>query len=197
MTQNKFKIAITGGIGSGKSTVAKIISEQGYKVLSCDEIYGQLLKDEGFLKLLTNEFGDILTGEGQLDRAKLSAIVFNDKEKLQCLNNITHTSIMNSAYRQMEEKGICFLEVPLLFEGGYEKDFDAVIVVLRDIRKRIHSVTQRDKIEENAVISRINNQINYDNINLTEYYVIHNNSDYNDLRKKVLEILNNVVEFIN
>ena len=91
MTQNNVKIAITGGIGSGKSTVAEIIAKQGYTVISCDAIYSRLLSDKEFVNVLSAEFGDILTEEGTLDRKRLSTVVFSDKAKLAKLNEITHT----------------------------------------------------------------------------------------------------------
>ena len=90
MKQNNIKIAVTGGIGSGKSTVANIIKEQGYAVFSCDEIYNELLRDEAFIKKLTQKFGtEILTDE-RLNKPKLAQIVFNDEKKLEELNGITH-----------------------------------------------------------------------------------------------------------
>ena len=97
MTQNNIKIAVTGGIGSGKTTVCDIIKEQGYSVISCDEIYNRLLRDKSFLNSLVSEFGHILNGDGTLSRKKLSEIVFSDKDKLARLNEITHPEIMKEA----------------------------------------------------------------------------------------------------
>ena len=78
MTRNNVKIAITGGIGSGKSTVCKLIKEKGFPVISCDEVYSGLLKSADFLKVLQNEFGNVMQSDGSLDRKKLAEIVFND-----------------------------------------------------------------------------------------------------------------------
>ena len=89
MMQNKLKIAITGGIGSGKSAVAEIIKNQGFSVFSCDEIYKELLRDKQFLNLISLNFDGVLSADGELDRQKLSDIVFNDKTALGVLNNIT------------------------------------------------------------------------------------------------------------
>ena len=87
MKQSK-KIAITGGIGSGKSTVAKILINKGYKVFSCDEIYSEIVDERDFLDKLCSEFGNILTVQGALDRKKLSSIVFDDEEKLSLSKEI-------------------------------------------------------------------------------------------------------------
>ncbi len=193
MMQNNIKIAITGGIGSGKSTVASIIAEQGYQVISCDDVYRRLLESEAVVELLAKEFGDIINF-GKLDRKKLADIVFCDEKKLQRLNEITHPLIMEEVFKLMREKSIAFCEVPLLFESGYEKYFDGVIVVLRDKNERVNSVVKRDNIPKNAVLSRICNQFDYEEADFNGYYVIQNTSDTADLRKKTIKILDELLE---
>lgn len=192
--QSNLKVAITGGIGSGKSTVSGIIARMGYNVLSCDEIYLQLLKDKGFLNLLAVEFGDILNPEGGLDKNKLSEIVFSDKNKLNRLNEITHPQIINKALSRMSVGGIWFCEVPLLFEEGYENLFDKVIVVLRDKSARIASVAQRDNLSLQEVNLRINAQYNYDNSSFEKYYVIHNNLNITYLQAETAKIVEKIVK---
>lgn len=197
MMQNNIKIAITGGICSGKSTVAEIIKEQGYCVISCDEIYRELLEDPAFLALLNNEFCNIKNADGTLNRAKLSEIVFNDKEKLQKLNSLTHPQIMQRAMEQMSGKGLCFCEVPLLFEGGFDKLFDNIIVVLRDDEARIRELMVRSKIDKNRALLRINSQFNYKNGDFAKYYVIHNSGNLVQLKEKTLEILEKIIKEYN
>lgn len=194
MTQSNIKIAITGGIGSGKSAVLEIIRGQGFSAVSCDEIYQEMLIDKAFVKSLANEFGDILKSDGSLDKSKLSSIVFNDSDKLKRLNKITHPAIMKEALNKMSGEGIFFCEVPLLFEGGYESLFDGVIVVLRDKALRISSVMQRDGIDENEVANRINSQVIYENLQLEKYYIIHNNSNFADLTQQTLEIIQKIIK---
>lgn len=187
------RVAITGGIGSGKSTVAQIIESRGYKVFSCDKIYNDLLSDRGFVISLASEFGDILDLNGNLDRKKLSALVFSDKEKLKTLNSITHPKIIKQALKLTDCKDISFCEVPLLFENGFEKLFDSIIVVLRDFDKRINAVSERDNLERNSVIERANSQLNYELNDFKEYYVIHNDGNFEQLSAKTVEILSNLI----
>ena len=189
MTQNNVKIAITGGICSGKSTVANIIREQGHKVISCDEIYSALLQDRGFLKQICDEFGKVLTNEGALDRVKLSEIVFNDHEKLNKLNIITHPQIMQRAMEQMQGVGIHFCEVPLLFECGFENLFDNVIVVLRSENDRVKELMRRTKINKEQAVLRVKAQFDYHNKDFIKYYVIHNDKNLSDLYKQTLNLL--------
>jgi dephospho-CoA kinase len=189
MKQNK-KIAITGGIGSGKSTVANIIKQKGNPVFSCDEVYKDLLSDKNFLNLLKNEFGDEIIEGGALNRKILSQIVFSDKSKLQRLNRITHPVIMNEMFKRAEEFNCTsYFEVPLLFENSFEGLFDGVIVVLRDLDKRIESVVKRDNLPSDEVLKRINEQYNYENNNFAKYYVIHNNSHLTHLKEQIDKIL--------
>ena len=192
MMQNNTKIAVTGGIGSGKTTVCKIIKEQGYTVISCDEIYSRLLCNISFLNSLAAEFGNILNSDGTLSRKKLAEIVFSDKDKLTRLNEITHPEIMKEAIKQMSGEGIYFCEVPLLFEGEFEALFDKIIVVLRNKELRISSITKRDEITYLDAKKRIDSQFNYDNLSFEKYYVIHNNSDFENLNAVTLEIINKI-----
>lgn len=197
MMQNSIKIAITGGIGSGKSAVTEIIKEQGYPVFSCDKIYSELLTSKEFTKRIGEEFCGVLNEDGTLNRELLSKQVFNNSEALKKLNQITHPAIMASAFENMEEHKISFLEVPLLFENGFERLFDAVIVILRDREDRINSIIERDGISKENAILRLNSQINYDNFDFAKYYAIHNIGNLGDLRQKTLEILQKIKFTIN
>ena len=185
MTQSNFKIAITGGIGSGKSEVSSRIKSLGYPVFSCDEIYSQLLNSGIFDNDLKNCFGEQIFKEGKLDKKKLASIVFGSEEELNKLNKITHPKILDCAFRKMKVQKLSFLEVPLLFENGFEELFDGVIVVLRNLEDRVQSIVKRDSISTKEAILRINSQFNYDNCNFAKYYVIHNNSDLSGLSECV------------
>lgn len=194
MKQSK-KIAVTGGIGSGKSTVMKIIAGKGYPIFSCDEIYSQLTSDSDFLNILRHSFGDILNSDGTLDRKKLSEIVFNNPAKLAELDKITHPAIYKEMFRMADEAGgICFCEVPLLFESGAERLFDGVIIVMRNEEQRIKSVTARDKLPEQDVKKRISNQFDYNSADFAMYYVIHNNGDLSELEWQTEEIIKKINE---
>jgi len=194
MTQNNVKIAVTGGIGSGKSSVCKIIKESGFPVISCDEVYSELIKSSDFLTVLQSEFGNVLKEDGTLDRKKLAEIVFNDSQKRERLNKITHPAIMNEVLSRTNSHKLCFCEVPLLFEDGFESLFDNVIVVLRPKEERVSAVQKRDGCSSESVNLRIKSQINYDKFDFAKYYVIRNEGNLADLREKTSEILNRIIQ---
>lgn len=195
MTQNNnIKIAVTGGIGSGKSEVCKIIKNAGYPVFSCDEIYFRLFEEKIFDKDLKNAFGDGIFCGGRVDRKRLSELVFNDKDKLKKLNEITHPKILSCAFSEMNGKNLSFLEVPLLFENGFESLFDGVIVVLRDFDERVKSIVKRSTISTNEAILRIKSQFDYDNNSFAKYYVIHNCSNLQYLQTEVERVLRSITK---
>ena len=194
MTQSNFKIAITGGIGSGKSEVCSAIKNAGFPVFSCDEIYSRLLNEGVFDNDLKKCFGEKIFKDGKLNKAELASIVFTNKEELEKLNKITHPKILDCAFERMKEYKLSFLEVPLLFENGFEGLFDGVIVVLRNSEDRIQSIVKRSGISTEEVILRIKSQFDYDNCNFAKYYVIHNYSDLEHLNECVNDIIKAIEE---
>lgn len=190
MKQSDVKIAVTGGIGSGKSTVCEFISELDYPVFSCDKIYAELVQDKRFVAKLAEELGeDIVRADGSLDRGRLSAVVFGDAKKLKILDSITHPAIFKEMFARAEGKGLCFFEVPLLFEGEYRSLFDGVIVVLRKLESRIADVMRRDGLSKADICRRIDNQFDYDNGKLDGYYTLINDGNIDDLRVEVKKLI--------
>lgn len=188
------KIAVTGGIGSGKSTVCKMIEAAGYPVISFDGVYGELLTSGTLTGELRASFGDdIITATGEVDRKALARKAFSSAENIEKLNKITHPAIFKAAFKKAERYGgVCFFEVPLLFEGNYQGLFDGVIVVMRDLSRRIEDVTHRDGISREEVKDRIKRQYNYNNGGFEEYYVIHNDGTIDNLLSKVAKVLSDV-----
>ncbi len=186
----KLKIAITGGIASGKSTVSSIIDDLGFNVFSADKIYNELLLDENIVKKICEKLEvlpKIVDGKAVLDKELVSNLVFNNKEKLDILNSFTHELVYKEIERifaKTNEK-LVFFEVPLLFESKSQEKFDIVLVVIRKIEDRILSATKRDNVSKDKILQKISNQIDYDNFDLNEHTIIYNDGDLSALKDKV------------
>lgn len=183
------KIAITGGIGSGKSLVSKCLKELGFPVFSCDEIYKSVIITPEYVQKIKENFPKCVQND-VIDRALLADEVFDNPSKLDTLNGIAHPLIMKNLFDSMDKATgeLVFAEVPLLFEGNYEKSFDYVIVVQRDLRKRIEGVVNRDSITERAIEKRIQAQFDYSQLKKhesTNIYILDNNGTVEELKNKL------------
>lgn len=183
------KIAITGGIGSGKSAVCRNLKERGYPVFSCDEINHTLLSEKSYLDGLCALFPTCVK-DGNLQKTALAALVFSDKEALETLNAYAHPRISERLQRDMDAaKKTCFAEVPLLFESGMTKQFDGAIVVLRNKEERIRAVVTRDGLTAERAEARMKQQFDYGGPLPDGCLVIENDGDEAALREKVDEAL--------
>lgn len=186
-------IALTGGIGSGKSTALATLKKQGYKTVSCDEITAELYGKRKTLKVLRGEFPSAIKGRFFLkaDKKEISRIVFSDKAKFEFLNKFLTQETFKIALRRAEklaknnEKVI--VEVPVLFENDLQKYFDKVIVITREKDARIDSVKKRSNLSTDEITARINAQTDYDNIDLSPFTVIKNDGNINDFAAAVIK----------
>ena len=185
-------VAITGGIGSGKSTAIKTIKELGYTVISADQTYSELLLDPEFVRGVHNAVG-LNSQSKTLDRVAVSTAVFNNADKLKSLNAFTHSKIYERMFELSKNKAVVFHEVPLLFESGYQKKYDKVIVIMRDLGLRIKSVANRSGLEEEEIKKRIKNQFNYENLDKNKHTVITNNGSIEEFSAKVKAVLNEIL----
>lgn len=192
MDKNKKLIAVTGGIGSGKSSALKIIKDAGYYTLSSDLIVSELYEKRRVKKLLKTLFPDAVTGliKLKIDRKKISQKVFFDKVLHKKLTALITPLVLEEILRKTAKKtGLLFVEVPLLFECGYEKNFDKVLIISRALSARIESVQKRSNLTEQEILARIKNQFDYDNADLSPYTVIENDGSINDLQDKILSFI--------
>ncbi len=190
------KVAITGGIGSGKSTVLQYVRDMGYVGFSCDEIYREIVQSKEYIADVQKLFPECVI-QSKIDKAKLSAIIFKDEESRKKLNDLAHPLIMESLYFAMDKAigRLIFAEVPLLFEKGYEKDFDVVLVVYRNLQERIANVMRRDEVNAENVKAKISAQFDYDSIEAKNRFqkcnaiLIENNVSKEELKCKLAIIL--------
>lgn len=185
------KIAVTGGIASGKTTVCHIFETKGATVVYADKIVHELLKKELKEKII-REFGTQIAPHKEIDPEILSGIVFQNPEKLEKLEKIIHPAVLkkiDEAYQNA--KGSCFIaEIPLLYEIGAEKFFDGVIVVLCD-EERAKKRFNKGRREYEA---RMRRQIDPQEKGIRAQYVIENNGTLEELEEKSAQILAKIEE---
>lgn len=157
------RIGLTGGIGSGKSTVAKIFETLGIPVYYADDASKRLLnEDEPLKQMIRQHFGEAVYSNGILNRKELAAQVFDNAEKLALLNSIVHPATIKDAEEWMKAQNAPYAvkEAALIFESGSQAQLDKVIGVYAPVAVRINRVMQRDGVTREDVISRMNRQIN-------------------------------------
>ena len=156
------KVGITGGIGSGKSTVSNIFKVLGIPVFDADSVAKQLMQnDESLKENLQNEFGKNVYVNGQLNKKYLAEIVFKDTYKLEKLNAIVHPIAIEAGLQWAAKQTTAYIvkEAALLFEAGSGFNLDYIIGVFAPQNLRIKRVMDRDAISKEEVVARIDKQI--------------------------------------
>ncbi|GAA8243920.1 dephospho-CoA kinase [Helicobacter pylori] len=189
----KNAIALTGGIGTGKSTTIKILESQGYQILDADKIAHQLLQEHWFE--IAQHFGSDILEKGILNRKKLGAIVFQNTNELKWLEDFLHPLIrecmLQKAYELEKNHQAYFLDIPLFFEVGGKKCYPVSKVVLIYAPRvlQIERLLERDKLKEAEILQRLACQIDIEQKRALSDYIIDNSSSLKDLNKQVERFL--------
>ncbi|MBC7327726.1 dephospho-CoA kinase [bacterium] len=189
------KVALTGGIASGKSTVLRIFQRLGAKVLDCDKIAKALTRrgKRGY-KRIVEEFGsDILDEKGRIDRKKLAKIVFFDEEKRKKLNALIHPLVYEKLWERIKKmkEEIVIVDVPLLVESGGEKYFDKIIVVYAEPSVQLERLIKRGLSEEEAR-ARMGAQASWEERLKVADFVIRGDVELVETEKNVKKIWENL-----
>ncbi len=185
-------IGLTGGIGSGKTTIVNYIQSKGIPVYISDVEAKKVMEQPEIIAKINATFNDDITTNNLLDRQKLANIVFNNPEKLKQLNAIVHPAVkihFDNWVKHNQNHPIIVKEAAILFESGSYKDCDAVISVITPLETRIERVIQRDKTTREKVLQRINNQLTDEQRIEKSDYIIKNES-LEDAKKQTDQILN-------
>lgn len=194
-------IGLTGGIGSGKSTVSAYLAENtGIPVIDADKIAHDITEPgQPTLTRLEEAFGSgIIRADGTLDRKKLAGIVFSSQEKKELLDRITHGAIREQINREIEaadreQKPAVILDVPLLMETGMDAQCDAVWVVTADMKVRIDRVSARDNIGEEEINARIARQMSDGERFSRADEIIDNSGDKETLYREIKRLVQKYV----
>jgi dephospho-CoA kinase len=172
------KVGLTGGIGAGKSTVAQIFKVFGIPVYQADQEAKRLMQtNTSLIEKIKESFSDKAYVEGILDRKFLSSIVFNDKQKLELLNSIVHPFTIQDGKEWMKKQTSPYAikEAALIFESGSQGEFDYLIGVFAPTTLRIHRSIQRDQVEREKVLSRMEKQLDESiKMKLCDHVLINN-----------------------
>ncbi len=184
------KVGITGGIGSGKTTVCKVFEVLGVPVFYADAAAKYLMqKDKNLKQQILELFGPDAYQNGNLNRAFISKLVFSDKEKLAKLNAITHPAVIKYGGEWMDRQTAPYTlkEAAIFFETGSNKKMDLMIGVSAPLHLRIQRTILRENISEEAVQARISKQMNeQEKMNLCDYVII--NDDKSSVIDQVLAL---------
>lgn len=156
------KIGLTGGIGSGKSTVAKVFEVLGIPVYKADDEAKKLMAtNPELIEKIKANFTNEAYINGQLNKAFISSQVFNNKEKLTLLNSLVHPFTIEDGKKWMSQQQTPYAikEAALIFESGSQAEFDLIIGVYAPIALRIHRAMQRDHVDKEKIHERMQNQI--------------------------------------
>lgn len=171
------KVGITGGIGSGKSTVCRLFAQKGIAVYDSDAAAKRLMQEDGTLRRqLAGRFGEGTFRDGRLDRAYLAGIVFADPGALADLNALVHPVVMRDfdAWAARQEGSYVILESAILFEAGLEGCVDKTVAVLAPRELRIERTCRRDGCDAGQVVRRIAAQMDDDALSARADYVVVN-----------------------
>lgn len=189
------KVAITGGIGSGKSIVSNLIESRGYEVIKSDEIAKEVMNHNiSVRKKIIKAFGNDSFNDKKVNTQFLAQKVFSNKKNISKINSIVHPPTIKKIFsiikKESKESKIVFVESALIFEAKLENLFDYVLLLTTDDKLRLKRVIERDKVSKEEVLKRMSHQLSDTKKKLKADFIIENNSSRSDLEKKTIFFLN-------
>ena len=192
------KVGITGGIGSGKSTVSSFFSVLGVPVYDSDKRAKYLMQhDNSIIGTIKKEFGERSYLNNQLNRSYIAEIVFKNESKLKQLNSIIHPAVrtdFNNWQSQNSNAKFVIKEAAIMIESGAYKEMDKLIVVNAKRDQKIKRIKKRDHLSLEDIENRIQNQLSDEIRNQYADFIIENNSGKMELKQQVLSIYNKLID---
>jgi len=194
-----FKLGITGGIGSGKTSVCRVFDVLRIPVFSADrEAQGIMENDNEIIRQINSIAGKDLYKNGNLDRMDLAKIIFNDKSLLAKVNSLIHPAVFNrfTKWVLLQTAPYVIMEAAILFESGAGKYVDSVATVIAPVEQRVRRVIHRNKLSREQVLDRMRNQMDDETRMKLSDYIIYN-SENDMIIPTILKIHNEILTFIN
>jgi dephospho-CoA kinase len=195
-------IGLTGGIATGKSTVSAILKNAGAVIIDADRIARRVVKKNlpAYRQILAHFGESVLLPDGEINRAALGNLIFNDSRKKQLLNSIVHPHVRKETDRRLRHiaknnpNALVILDIPLLLEAGMRKDLSEVIVVYAPEHIQIKRLMERDHILQEDALARIRSQMPIEEKKSRATTVIDNSGTLEHTRKQTLEIFQRLKE---
>lgn len=194
-------VGLTGGIASGKSTVARRLAEHGAAVVDADLVAREVVEPgEPAFHEIVEHFGEQVVGDdGRLDRAALGAIVFADPEQRAELERITHPRVAEAIARRLADvndgrrEQIVVLDVPLLVEAGIDRDYDAIVVVATQPETQVQRLVEQRGMPAEDARARVAAEADLEAKLAVATHVVHNEGTLDELRERVDELHDELV----
>ena len=201
---NFISVGLTGGIASGKSTVAQIFKSKGIPVLDSDQISRDLVSvGSQTLSEIVMEFGDdILDKSGNLNRTKLGEIIFSDPVQREILNDIMHPKIQKEQKKWIQKKRIegeskiAAIEAALMIESGGYKNFDFLVVVKCSEKNQYERLEKRNNLLESSIKARLNSQMSMEKKTQYADWVLDNSDDFDSIKSQVSLLVNKLFSMV-
>ena len=195
----RFKLGITGGIGSGKTSVCRVFEVLGIPVFSADSEAREIMENDNDIIAGINYItGKDLYKNGSLNRAELASIIFNDTTILKKVNSLVHPAVFDrfAKWTLIQSTPYVIMEAAILFESGASVVVDKIATVVAPVEQRMKRVVLRNKLSQEQVMERMRNQIG-DEERIRQSDFIINNSENDMIIPSILKIHNEILTFIN
>lgn len=196
-------IGITGGIASGKSTVTNFLRQKGFQVVDADAVVHQLQKPSGRLyQVLVEHFGEkILLENGELNRPLLASLIFSNPEEQEwskrTQGEIIREELATLRYQLVQSEDVFFMDIPLLFEQGYDSWFDEIWLVYVDKKTQIERLMNRDHLNIEEAQARLESQLSLSKKKKLASHIIDNSGTQKELVNQVANLLEGGVSYSN
>lgn len=195
----QFKLGVTGGIGSGKTSVCRVFEVIGIPVFSADRQAREIMEnDNDIIAAINSITGKDLYKNGSLDRTELASIIFNDTTILQKVNSLVHPAVFDhfKKWTVLQSTPYVIMEAAILFESGASAVVDKIATVVAPVEQRVKRVILRNKLSKEQVMERMRNQMD-DEERIRRSDFIINNSENDMIIPSILQIHNEILTFIN
>ena len=199
LPERSLKLGVTGGIGSGKTTVCRVFAVLGIPVFSADDEAKRIQDSDRNLQIKINSLaGRDLFPAGKLDRPEMAKLIFNDKDLLKKVNSVVHPAVSRSynEWVKKQDSPYCIMEAAILFESGAFRLMDKIVTVITPLEERIERLLRGNKLSREQIVERIKNQID-DESRIKQSDFVISNSENDMIVPAIIKIHEEMLKLYN